>query len=134
MEQTTPQIASPLGDPAPNQYMDPCIAMERTTPQIAPLPWEIQPPTNTWILGPPNHVRTPNGTSMGSAVFVQLTVVTDRHTDHETLVTTGGILCCEQQCHLIISQVEKKNTYRSIGVGGRCTGGPHVVAGGSIIR
>jgi len=57
--------------------------------------WEIYPkltlpvggsrlPPNTQFLGT-SRVHNPNGTSIGSAVFVELTVVTNRHTDHANL-------------------------------------------------
>jgi len=41
------------------------------------------PSPKTWILGP-TQVRSPNGTSIGSSVFVRLTVVSDRQTDRQT--------------------------------------------------
>jgi len=37
-------------------------------------------PSNTWFLGP-TRVLNPNGISIGSAVFVGLSTVTDRQTD-----------------------------------------------------
>jgi len=40
-----------------------------------------EPPSNTWSLGP-TQVLNPNGISIGSAVFAELTSVTDRQTDH----------------------------------------------------
>ena len=39
------------------------------------------PQSNTWFLGP-IQVHCPNGTTIGSAAFAGLTVVTDRSTDH----------------------------------------------------
>ena len=39
---------------------------------------------HTWFLGP-TRVYTPNSTSIGSAVFVGLTVVTIKHTQADTL-------------------------------------------------
>ena len=45
------------------------------------------PPSNTWFLGP-TRVHNPNSISMASAVFVGLTIVMDRLTDHTTLSVT----------------------------------------------
>jgi len=51
----------------------------------------IWTPSNTWFLGL-TRVLDPNGISIGAAVFVGLTSVTDRPTDHATrLVTIGRI-------------------------------------------
>ena len=47
-------------------------------------------PSNSWFLGP-TRVHNPNGISISSAVFVGLTIVTDRQTDHATSVTMGRI-------------------------------------------
>jgi len=52
----------------------------------APSRWEICTPSNTWFLRP-TWVIYPNGISIGSAIFAQLTRAqhTDRHTaDHAT--------------------------------------------------
>jgi len=48
-------------------------------PKIAPSLKEIRDPTNTRFTGP-TRVHIPSGTSIGSAVFVGLTVVTNRQT------------------------------------------------------
>jgi len=62
--------------------------------KIAPSHGESVPLSNTWFLGP-TEVHNPNGTSIGSAVFAGLTIVTDRPTDrptdHATPVTVGLI-------------------------------------------
>jgi len=57
------------------------------------------------VLGP-TRVHNPNGTSIGSAVFAWLTIVTDRQTDH--CVTIGRIYVRivmrsrnEFQCHML---------------------------------
>jgi len=49
--------------------------------KTAPLHWGSGPLSKTWFLGP-TRVHNPNGISIGSAVFVGLTKVTDRQTDH----------------------------------------------------
>ena len=49
------------------------------------------PPSNTWFSGP-TRVHNSNGISIGEAICVGLTSVTDRPTDHATrLVTIGRI-------------------------------------------
>jgi len=48
------------------------------------LPMGICTPSNTRFLVP-TRVHNPNGISIGSAVFVGLTTVTDRPTDHAIL-------------------------------------------------
>ena len=52
-----------------------------------------RPPANTSFLWP-TRFRTPNSTSISSAASVGLTVVTNRHTDRQTVtsVTIGRIL------------------------------------------
>jgi len=40
--------------------------------QNCPFPWRIWTPSNTWFLGP-MRAHNPNGTSIGSAVFAQMT-------------------------------------------------------------
>ena len=51
-------------------------------------------PSNTSFLEP-TQVLNPNGISIGSAVFAELTSVTDRPTDHATRsVTIGRIYVC----------------------------------------
>jgi len=60
-----------------------------------PFPLKILPisiggsgaPSNTWFSGL-TRVLNPNGISIGSAVFVGLTSVTDRQTDHATQSVT----------------------------------------------
>ena len=53
--------------------------------KIAPSRGVSGPPSNTWFPGP-TGVLNPNGISIGSAVFaaIELTNVTDRHTDRQT--------------------------------------------------
>jgi len=41
------------------------------------------PPPNTWFFGP-RRIHSPNGISIGSNVFVWLTLVINRHTDVST--------------------------------------------------
>ena len=70
--------------------------MGRETPlKIALSPKGIwAPPTNTWIPGP-TQVHVLNSISIGSAILAQLTIVTNRHsehTDHDTSVTIGYIV------------------------------------------
>jgi len=55
---------------------------------IAPFRGGDSGPSNSWFLGP-TRVHTPKGISTGSVALAQLTVVTNRHTDHATSVTTG---------------------------------------------
>jgi len=70
--------------------------MERPFPQkIAPSDGGIWTPSNTWFHRP-TGVLTPNGISIGSAIFAGLTSVTDWQTDRPTnhatrSVTTGHI-------------------------------------------
>ena len=62
-------------------------------PQNCPFPWGILAPPNTRFLGP-TRVHNPNGTSIGSTVFVGLTVVTNGHTDWRTLhLCTPSVRC-----------------------------------------
>ena len=60
--------------------------------KIAPSHGGSGPLSNTWFLGP-TQVRNPNGMSIGSAVFAELTIVIDRPTDRQTTpcVTIGRI-------------------------------------------
>jgi len=51
--------------------------------KIAPSHGWIWTPSNTWFSGPIG-VLNPNGISIGEAVFVGLTSVTDRQTDRQT--------------------------------------------------
>ena len=55
----------------------PCIFYGVDQPPNCPFPWGILAPSNTWFLGP-TRVHIPNGISIGSAVFIRLTAVTDR--------------------------------------------------------
>jgi len=48
-------------------------------------------PPNTYFLGPA-RVHNANGTSISSAVFAGLTIVTDRQTDHATPSVTIGLI------------------------------------------
>jgi len=49
--------------------------------KIGPFPWgDLDPPSNTWFPGP-TRVLNPNGISIGSGSFAELTTVTDRPTD-----------------------------------------------------
>jgi len=45
--------------------------------------WGSGPPSNTWFPGP-TQVLNPNGSSIGAAVFAELTSVSDRQTDRQT--------------------------------------------------
>jgi len=47
----------------------------------------MEPRLNTWFPGP-TRVLNPDGISIGSAVFAELTSVTDRPTDHATRSAT----------------------------------------------
>jgi len=49
-------------------------------------------PSNTWFRGPTQILNT-NGISIGSAVFPELTSMTDRPTDHATLSVTIARIC-----------------------------------------
>jgi len=63
--------------------------------------WEMPPPVKiapSWGSQPILGSYIPNGTSIGSAVFVGLMAVTDRHTDHATAATIGRILCFAKRC------------------------------------
>ena len=63
-------------------------------PQDCPFPRGMLTPSNTSFLEP-TQVLNPNGISIGSAVFAELTSVTDRPTDHATRsVTIGRIYVC----------------------------------------
>jgi len=53
---------------------------------------QFAPPSITRFLGP-TRLSTPNGISIGSAVFARLTIVTDRQTDHVTPSVTIGCIC-----------------------------------------
>jgi len=62
-------------------------------PQNCPFTWGIWTPCNRWFLGP-IWIHSPNGISIGLAIYALLTAVTDRQTDsdHATLsVTIGSI-------------------------------------------
>ena len=59
-------------------------------PSQLPLPmWGSEPPSNTWFLAA-TGVHNPNGISISSAVFGQITTVSDRQRDHTTLSVTIG--------------------------------------------
>jgi len=64
------------------------------------------PPSGTWFLGP-IWIHTPNGISIGSAVFAALKIgtdlPTDRQTDHATLSVTIGRIYVVVRCSLIKS-------------------------------
>ena len=69
--------------------------------KIAPCPGGSGPASNTWFFGP--RVPTSNGTSIGSAVFAWLTVVTNRQTHGATKrVTIGRVLYHAWRCGLIM--------------------------------
>jgi len=75
----------------------------RSLPPKMPLPLGIRPPPNTRFLGP-TRVYNPNGTSIGSAVFVGLAVMpnreTDSHTDHATSIAIGRLFAFRAyDCH-----------------------------------
>ena len=53
-----------------------------TTPKVV-LPWRSGPQHNAWFPGPA-RVHNTNGISIGSSVFVELTVVSNRRTDRQT--------------------------------------------------
>jgi len=94
-----------------------CLQWTATRPQKLPLPLKgSAPPCNTWFLGP-IRVTTPNGISIGSAVFAGLTNVTNRPTDQQTqpaidhatpCVATGCYrkTWCSLNSHLIIRTIE----------------------------
>ena len=58
-------------------------------PQNCPSHGGSGPPSNTWFPGP-TRVLNPNGIAICAAVFVGLTSVTDRQTDHATRSVTIG--------------------------------------------
>jgi len=60
----------------------------RFLPKIAPSHEGIWTPSNTRFLGP-TRVLNANGISIDSAIFAQLTTVTDRQTDHATRSVTN---------------------------------------------
>ena len=61
-------------------------------PQNCSFPRDSESPPKTWFLEP-TRVHSPNGISIGSAVFAELTIVTDSQTDHASTrsVTIGSI-------------------------------------------
>jgi len=66
------------------QFSSFCFSLERTTPDIVRSPSEIW--THIWLiwfLGP-NQVSPPDGISIGSAIFAELTNVTNSQTDRPT--------------------------------------------------
>jgi len=54
-------------------------------PKIAPSHRVSGPQSNTWSLRP-TRVQNPNGISIDSAIFAELTNVTDRPTDRQTML------------------------------------------------
>jgi len=65
--------------------------MGRPFPQKLSLPMgKSGPPSNRWFPGP-TRVLNPKGISIGSAVFAELTSVTDRHTDRPTDHATRSV-------------------------------------------
>jgi len=56
-------------------------------PQNCTFPWGSGPPSNTWFPGL-TRVLSPNGISIGSAVFAGLTSVTDQQSDDATRLVT----------------------------------------------
>ena len=67
------------------------LCNELDTPLKVPLPvWaSTLHLIHAWFLGSTRH-SIPNGTSIDSAVFAGLKIVTDRHTDHATRSITIG--------------------------------------------
>jgi len=66
--------------------------LEWTAPfplKIAPYHGDLDRSSNTWFLES-THVHSPNGSSIGSAVFPGLTIVTDIPTDQATPSVTIG--------------------------------------------
>ena len=76
------------------------------SPKVASSHWGSGAPSNTWFrlicgsLGPLIHpVQTPNGTSIGSAIFAWLTVMTNRQIQRPcTCTTVGPHLCIATLC------------------------------------
>ena len=73
----------------------PC-SLQRARPfppkiQNCPFAWEIWTLSNTWFIGP-TRFHNPNGISIGSATFAGHMTVTDRQSDHSTLVTIPYII------------------------------------------
>ena len=52
----------------------PVLNNERPFPQNCPFSWGIWTPSNSWFLGPV-RAQNPNGITIGSAVFAQVTAV-----------------------------------------------------------
>ena len=65
-----------------NRSMVMCSGMSQFLSPKCPCPLYLGPPSNTWFLGP-TRIHTPNGTSIGSAVFAGLLSVTT-DTDRQT--------------------------------------------------
>jgi len=65
----------------------------------------IWTPSNTWFLAP-IQIHIPNGILIGSAIFAELTIVTDwptdRQTDHATPSVAIGRIAVLCRCGLII--------------------------------
>jgi len=53
------------------------------SPQNCPFPWGMFTSSNIWFLGP-TQVLNPNGISVGSAIFAELTSVTDRQVERSS--------------------------------------------------
>jgi len=66
---------------------------------------ESEPPSNTWFLGL-TRVHIPNVTSIGSAVFARLKVVTDRPTDRPRYSV------CSNKPHLASPAMRPKDAVR----------------------
>ena len=60
------------------------------SPKIALSHGAIWTPSNTWFIGS-TRVHTLNGISIGSAIFVGLTTVTDRPTDRPTINASRSV-------------------------------------------
>jgi len=72
---------------------------------------ESGPPSNTCFLGP-TRCRNPNSTSIGSAIFLGLTTVTDRPTQHGTPSVPTDRIYIVLLCDLKISVQELSCQYR----------------------
>ena len=85
-----------------------CFSMGWTTPKLS-LPW---PPPNTWLLGH-TRVSSPNGISISSVVFAELTNVTDRQTtaamrpNNSLRILTVKRLFVRRRCELKTEMAKK---------------------------
>jgi len=75
-------------------------------PKNAPFLGRSRLPPNTWFLGSP-RVYTPNGSSIGSSVLAQLTVVTNRQTHRPRNISNN-----RPHLMLYIAMRPNNNTYR----------------------